>query len=257
MLRRWLVCGTLVLLAALGSILVVRGPASAASPFFQTAGRIDVEYFPEPTAAEERILRALDERVSLRFRNASINDLAAYLREATGENVYVDRQELESFDVDPGKPVFTSELHSLPLKTGLKLLLDEQDLTYLLHDEVLWITSLEASEELLITRVYPVSDLVFYGSALDFDPLIELIENTLEVDSWDPVGDGTMQEFDATGVLVITQTRNVHDQVLELLRGLRASRHVSYGGDSYNGASTSGSFFPTASRRATLPMMAK
>ena len=62
MLRRWLVCGAFVLLAALGATFVVRGPALAASPFFQAAGRIDVEYFPQPTAAEARILRALDER---------------------------------------------------------------------------------------------------------------------------------------------------------------------------------------------------
>lgn len=257
MLRRWLVCGTLVLLAALGSTFVVRGPASAASPFFQAAGRIDVEYFPEPTAAEGRILRALDERVSLHFRDASINDLAEYLREATGENVYVDVQELEEYEVDPEEPLFTSELYSIPLKTGLRLLLESYELAIVVQDGLLRITTLELAEELLITRVYPVSDLVAYGGAQDFDPLIELIENTLEVDSWDPVGSGTMQEFDATGVLVIHQTRSVHDQVLELLRGLRSSRHVSYGGGSYNGASASGPFFPTASRRATLPMMAR
>lgn len=251
MTRRWLVSGTFVLLAAFGSLLLLRDPAAAASPFFQSAGAIDVEYFPRPSDSERRILRAFEERVSLRFRDASLYELADYLREATGENVYLDTRELSDLGIDLAERTITVDLRSLPLKTGLGLILDGLELTAVVHGEMLWITSAAKAEELLVTRVYPVSDLVTYGGGQDFDPLMDLIENTLEVDSWDPVGLGTMQEFEATGVLVISQTHAVHDQVLELLRGLRASRYVNYGSGS--SATASGSFFPAADRRATFP----
>ena len=250
MSRRWLIFAVLLGAMEVSALLRCR-PTSAAGPFFQSTGRLDIEYFPQPSEAEQRIRRALDERVSLRFRNASLNDLADYLREVTGENVYLDTRELSDLGVDPAAREINAELHAVPLRAGLNLLMEQVELGAIVHNGMLYITSYAMCDDMLFTRVYPVSDLISYGGGQDFDPLIELIENTIEVDSWDPVGPGTMQEFEATGVLVVNQTSGVHDQVLELLRGLRASRHVSYGGNLNNGGG-SGSFFPAADRRATL-----
>ena len=73
--------------------------------------------------------------------------------------------------VDPDTLV-TKNLHGISLRSALKLLLDELQLKYVIHNDVLLITSpaKAESEELMTTKVYPVSDLAlpirmggFYG----------------------------------------------------------------------------------------------
>ncbi|MGE0609563.1 MAG: hypothetical protein AB7O62_20905 [Pirellulales bacterium] len=56
----------------------------------------------------------------------------------------------------------------------------------------------------------------------DFDSLIELITSTIEPQSWDEVGGpGTIEEFRLNLSLVISQTQDVHEQIVDLLQQLR------------------------------------
>ena len=60
------------------------------------------------------------------------------------------------------------------------------------------------------------------GVIADFQPLIELIQSTIEPDSWDEVGGaGTMQEFRQNLSLVVSQTQEVHEKIQALLEQLR------------------------------------
>ena len=51
-------------------------------------------------------------------------------------------------------------MKGISLRSALRLILEEFDLTYVVQDEVLKITSKEKADEILTTRVYPVADLV-------------------------------------------------------------------------------------------------
>jgi general secretion pathway protein D len=60
------------------------------------------------------------------------------------------------------------------------------------------------------------------GPQADFDSLIELITTTIEPDSWDEVGgDGSIAPFETNLSLVVSQTQEVHEQIVDLLRQLR------------------------------------
>ena len=63
--------------------------------------------------------------------------------------------------VDESTPV-TKNLKGISLRSALKLLLDELQLKYVVHNEVLLITSpaKAESDEYMTTKVYPVADLV-------------------------------------------------------------------------------------------------
>lgn len=60
------------------------------------------------------------------------------------------------------------------------------------------------------------------GSMADFDSLIDLITSTIQPTTWDEVGGpGSIQEFETNLSLVITQTQQVHEQIVDLLAQLR------------------------------------
>jgi hypothetical protein len=93
------------------------------------------------------------------------------------------------------------------------------------------ITSPEKASSVLVTRVYPIVDLVTMpgeGNAqlcFDYDSLIELITTTISPTSWDEVGGpGSISPHESTCTLVFNQTRDVHQQVEALLIAIRAAR---------------------------------
>ena len=60
------------------------------------------------------------------------------------------------------------------------------------------------------------------ASGADFDSLINLITSTVEPDSWDDVGGpGTVQPFDGNLSLVVSNTQEVHEAIVNLLEQLR------------------------------------
>ena len=62
------------------------------------------------------------------------------------------------------------------------------------------------------------------GAAMaDFDTLIDLIENTIQPDTWSETGagNGSIAPFDINLSLVISNTQEVHEQIVDLLEQLR------------------------------------
>ena len=60
------------------------------------------------------------------------------------------------------------------------------------------------------------------GSQADFDQLMELIQSTVRPDSWTDVGgEGSIASFETNLSLVVSQTQEVHEEIVELLEQLR------------------------------------
>ena len=60
------------------------------------------------------------------------------------------------------------------------------------------------------------------GAQADFDTLIELITTTVKPQTWDEVGGpGSISEFPNNLSLVISQTQDVHEEIVDLLEQLR------------------------------------
>jgi hypothetical protein len=109
--------------------------------------------------AENRIYEALEKVENLSLLDSTLEELAAFLFDNFGIPAIVDEKALED-DAIPIDTQVTSNLSGMRLKSALRLVLRKHDLTYIIEDEVLQITTQTAAADRQITRVYPVGDLV-------------------------------------------------------------------------------------------------
>lgn len=181
-------------------------------------------------AAEAKILRLLEGPVSLDFREQSLEEVMNYLSDSIGLPIQFDLKALEDASIGPDLPV-TCELPSMTVRSALSLLLGRLDLTWVIKNEVLLITTPEKAGNELITRVYPVHDLVVWRSGdrtvENYQHLIDMITATIAPTTWDEVGGpGSIHEFRPSAALVVSETREVHEQIVPLLAAVRQARDL-------------------------------
>jgi hypothetical protein len=109
--------------------------------------------------AEARIFSALDETTSLQFLEQPLGDVVAFLEDRHKIEIQLDTTALDTAGVTTDTPV-TIDVEGISLKSALRLMLKSIELTYTVRDEVLLITTTEEVEQELVTKVYPVADLV-------------------------------------------------------------------------------------------------
>jgi hypothetical protein len=258
---------SIVLAAGLLGGLATMLTASAAEPKAPQA-----EFLPKLTDSEVRLEQTLKTHVTLDFKETPLVEVANWFSRKLGIPVLIDNRALENAGFDHSLPV-TLKVEFITARAALKLLLDEIELTYLDQDGYLLITTQDKADTVLLTRVYPVGDLVMVGegpgmggarsvtvsgsttignsssgaysasglparypastpqaakkTAPDFDSLIEVITSTVTPQTWDEVGGpGSISPLTAANCIVINQTRAIHNEVLELLRAIRAAKRV-------------------------------
>ncbi len=192
------------------------------------------------TITEGRIEAALQQQVSFDFPEEPLKEVIETIKLRTGLPMIIATKKLEEAAINLETPV-TVSLHNLTLESFLRNTLGELGLTFLVKDEVIHITTPEDAGSQLITRLYPVLDLVsrrtpvYEANAVvtsrtaggkmgvaDYESLIDCITTTIDPDCWDDVGGpGSISQFDNAGVLIISQTWEVHQKIGPLLNSLR------------------------------------
>ena len=97
------------------------------------------------TAAEWRIEQALKQRTELEFVETPLRDVVDYLKDLHHIEIQLDYAALKEVGVDENTPI-TKKLIGISLRSALKLMLDELQLKYVIHNEVLLITSPAVAE---------------------------------------------------------------------------------------------------------------
>lgn len=110
-------------------------------------------------SSETRILQALDRETSFDYLDQPLKDVIDDISYTHEIPIVLDTKALEGFGIDTGTPI-TRTLKGISLRSALRLMLNELELTYVIKDEVLQITTPDEAEAQLITKVYPVGDLV-------------------------------------------------------------------------------------------------
>ena len=111
--------------------------------------------------AEQLILDALKAPVEeFDFDQTPLNDVIEHLNKVHKINIVLDSKALEEVSLDPSTTPITKTLKGISLRSALKLTLSDHDLTYVIKDEVLLITTKDRADANLVTKVYPVADLV-------------------------------------------------------------------------------------------------
>jgi len=99
------------------------------------------------------------------FQGVALSDAFDYIRDVTQANIHVDWKSLEAAGVDKGT-VVNIRLRDVPVRKLLNLLLNEAGgqggalLTYYADEGVIEVTTREVADKQMITKVYPVEDLI-------------------------------------------------------------------------------------------------
>lgn len=109
---------------------------------------------------EEEIRKKLSTSVEVRFENRPLGDVLKTLSTVTGVPIFVDEQALSAARLTLDEPVNLDLQQQVMLKSALKLILNKYDLTWMIQDEVLKITSPEQKRSNVRTVPYKVADLV-------------------------------------------------------------------------------------------------
>ena len=171
----------------------------------------------------QRIHAALDEPAEWKLTDVQLTDFAAFLGEHLDANVLIDCTALEDFGISTDTPV-TFNITGISRRSALNLLLRDLELTWMVRDGALWISTIEEQESELITKTYPVGDLVRTTVGdYEYDTLIDTITASIDPASWDQVGGpGSIEPIYAA--IVVSQVRQAHEQIEYLLRGCRKLR---------------------------------
>jgi hypothetical protein len=122
-------------------------------------GSMDLKATGEAERRIESALRGPLRATGLDFVDTPLEEVVNLLQEDYDIPVQLDLPALEEAGLGADEPV-TVNLHNVSLRSALRLMLKQHQLTYIIQDEVLMITTPEEAEAQLVVKVYPVADLV-------------------------------------------------------------------------------------------------
>lgn len=231
-----------------------------AAPAVAASESATMEFFPELSRKEQKILRELEMPTTFDFTDETLKGIADTLMQRHGFDIVIDKPRLEENSVAVDATDISVKVSEVSLRSALRLALRQKNLGYVIEDDVLMITTAEASEAGRITRTYPVQDLTGESPG-DFPALMEAIKQGVTPGSWRESADlgygsgvphsapggfgnvspapptfaksgnvkasdlqNTISMVPASGSLVIRQSWRGHDEVLTLLRALRKAK---------------------------------
>src|SRR5262245_6608596 len=110
-------------------------------------------------SAADRIESELSKEASVDFVEQPLKDVMLMLAENHNIPIVLSQKKLEEASVSPDTPI-TKTLRGIQLRSVLRLILKDLELTYVVRDEVLQITTPEDAESQLVIRVYDCRDLL-------------------------------------------------------------------------------------------------
>ena len=164
-------------------------------------------------------LRAkLKERVSVTFQDTPLRRAVQELASKTGIDIRLDEPALREKGVRD-RELVSLRLSDRKLSTVLRVLLADLDLTWLLQDGVLWITTDDRADDTLKTAVYDVRDLCRNEEERDaFQEAVQMQTNG----PWEDLdGVGGTIAVPRVGTMVVRQTERGLQEVADLLEMYR------------------------------------
>ncbi|QEG40389.1 hypothetical protein [Roseimaritima ulvae] len=172
---------------------------------------------------ERQIERALQAKASVSFVESPLYECIELLAEEHQIPILIDERSLEEIGLSRDVPI-TLNVKNISLRSCLRLMLSNLDLTYILKDEVLQITTLENAEQNLSTVVYRLD-----STGLKANDARQLITRSIHSDTWETLGgpssiQAMSSEDEQHHLLIVSTTRKTHEQIAELLQRLATEK---------------------------------
>ncbi|MES2791093.1 MAG: hypothetical protein V4719_15880, partial [Planctomycetota bacterium] len=108
----------------------------------------------------QKIVRELDKPTTFDFVDESLDGIRDTIMERHGFDIVIDKAKLEEDSIATDATDINLKVSEISLKNALKLLLDQKNLTYIIENEVMKITTKTEGIGKRPLRVYNVGDLV-------------------------------------------------------------------------------------------------
>ncbi len=162
-------------------------------------------------AAERAIRVRMNLAVKVDFVEVPMFEAVAELSGRTGIPMKIDSRSLEEIGLSSDEAV-TLNVQNISLRSCLNLMLRPYELTYVIDNETLMITTAEAADENLTTKVYSLP----FHVACHADAFKLAMQNAIVHDTWDVLG-GPSTATVVGPTLVISTTEMVHEEVTKLI----------------------------------------
>ena len=167
------------------------------------------------------------------FEDEPLDVVMRRIERETGIPIVLDTQQLDELIYTDDFPSVSATIKDVTVGDALSIILNlfDESLGYTIKNSVVLITT--SDSEFRMFRSYNTRDLVRFvdenGQAYsDPAPLMRLITQTIQPDTWeDAGGDGWINfwETDHIDYLMVLQTREVQQEILDLLTSLRRTRN--------------------------------
>jgi len=199
----------------------------AADPFSSEPPKVAAKKTPaapkptRPASTNERVREALNSPTQMEFVDTPLHDAVNFLKDFHQIEIQLDNRALGDVSVAADNPV-SRHLSGLPLKSALRILLGDLNLTYVVNNDVLLITSKFQADRMREVRVYDVTKLVAA------DAKAEEISKTLTMLLHDTIPEtmcsGPIPEWQRLRIvplrdlLMIRASEDEHEQITDILR---------------------------------------
>ena len=112
------------------------------------------------SGAEREIQRRLLDEVEVNYDGRPLGEVMEDLSALTGIPIVLSERAMSAVKVNADTPITLQLPQAVSLKSALNLMLNDLELTYMIDNDVLNITSIEAKQSNTFPRVYRVTDLV-------------------------------------------------------------------------------------------------
>ena len=167
----------------------------------------------------------LDATISVDFKNKPLREVLDELRAMTGANIVPQDQFLAQENISLDYPI-DLQLQQVKMKTALNLILNKARLTYLIRDGVVLVTTAAGKRQDLVTRIYPIRDLIHPRDDMSQHANQSLAQWAVGSDGpthmkWNKSGVGgsmTDEQLSASGVVDGRRAgETLHDQLRDLI----------------------------------------
>jgi hypothetical protein len=176
------------------------------------------------TARERAIMEALAKPISVEFENNTLSSVLEYLGKAMGQDILTDKQALAEVGATD-ETMVTLKLRNVTARTVLRKVLADLNLTYVVKDQSIQVTSVARAREMVTTRTYYIGDLAGIANP-NLPPawnqaamlqyiavIVNTIQTQIDPQSWrnnNPDAPGSITFDPITMTLIIKQTAEVH-----------------------------------------------
>lgn len=192
-----------------------------------------------PTAEERAMIKSLETVIDARYKNSRFQDVMDHISTAIGRTIIADAASLADAGITYDSPINFVAREPVATRTALRSVLASLNLTYVVRDNIIHITTPVKAKELMTTKVYYLGDLVvgagLYGgmptigiandqiqTAQNVACLVEMITNAIDPQSWEKRGgQGHLGVNLPTLSLTVRQSQEVHAMLRSSLYGTK------------------------------------